>query len=202
LNTLPATLSEARDENKKEAVVNSDEAHEDEEVVVADVARIEARANALIGIRETVQRNLLQQADRMTRRSRKFLPEVKIGDFVTLPCLDVDRGHTDPPNIICRVVDIDYEHSLFELACEAGVLSILYARNAFDIVYGDIDVKIRLDVKVGVREAIKKISIGGGQGMLKSNCTATCMTNRCSCKKNNLLCNSHCHGGNSSCKNK
>jgi hypothetical protein len=86
-----------------------------------------------------------------------------------------------PTNIICRVVDIDYDHSLYELACEAGVLSILFARNAFDNVCADIDVKIRLDIKVGVREAIKNISIGGGQGMLKCNCTATCMTNRCSC---------------------
>jgi hypothetical protein len=57
------------------------------------------------------------QAKRMETRSEKFIPPVAIGDFVTLPVPDVDRDLTDPPNLRCRLVDIDFTTSLHELAC-------------------------------------------------------------------------------------
>jgi hypothetical protein len=122
----------------------------------------------------------------MRTRSKKYLPEVNIGDFVLLPIPDVDKGLTESPNLICRVVDIDYTHSLYELACEAGVFSDMFARNSFDLVKdANIDINIITETSVkSIRQAVNVLSIGGGQGIV---------TNRCSCKKSNLLCNSRCH---------
>ncbi len=74
------------------------------------------------------------------------MPEVEIGDFVILPVPDVDRGPSDPPNLACRIVDICYETKMHELACQAGVLKDMYARNAFDKLDGSLE-GIRVDVK-------------------------------------------------------
>jgi hypothetical protein len=84
------------------------------------------------------------------------------------------------------------------------VFKTKYARNAFDrLNTPDLNLRIRLDVKVGSeREAIKAMSIGGGQGLSKCNCNGKCNTKVCSCKKNGLFCNSRCHGGNNQCANK
>jgi len=59
---------------------------------------------------------------------------------------DVDRGPSDPPNLACRIVDICYETKMHELACQAGVLKAMYARNAFDKLDGSLE-GIRVDVK-------------------------------------------------------
>ena len=56
------------------------------------------------------------------------LGAVEIGDFVVLPIPDVDRSVSSAPNLICRIVDIDYQYNVHELACEAGVLSVMFAR--------------------------------------------------------------------------
>ena len=62
------------------------------------------------------------------------MPEVNIGDFVVLPIPDVDKGLTEAPNLICRIVDIDYVKIMHELATKAGVLNTMFARNCFDLV--------------------------------------------------------------------
>ncbi|RNA30650.1 KRAB-A domain-containing [Brachionus plicatilis] len=51
-----------------------------------------------------------------------------------------------------------------------------------------------LNPKVAVRQAANELSIGGGQGMVKCSCNGQCMTNRCGCKKSQLLCYSRCNG--------
>ena len=68
----------------------------------------------------------------MRCRSARYLPEAEIGDFVALPIPDVDKGLTESPNLICRIIDIDYSYSLYELACEAGLFADMFARNSFD----------------------------------------------------------------------
>jgi hypothetical protein len=165
---------------------------------------IEQAANDLLGIRLNVRQNQEKQAETMRTRSKKYLPEVNIGDFVLLPIPDVDKGLTESQNLICRVVDIDYTPSLYELACEAGVFSEMFARNSFDLVKdANIDINIITETSVkSIRQAVNVLPIGGGQGMIKCNCTSSCVTNRCSCKKSNLLCNTRCHGANVYCKNK
>ena len=74
-----------------------------------------------------------------------------------------------------------------------------------DIQLGSLDGSlegIRVDIKTSVREAVTLLSVSGGQGMLRCNCTYACANNHCSCRKNSLLCNSKCHGGNNNCTNK
>ena len=79
----------------------------------------------------------------------------------------------------------------------------MFARNSFDLVKDcSVELEVKLDKKLSVRQAVKELSVGGGQGFLKCNCTGGCLTNRCSCKKAGLLCNSRCHGANGNCKNK
>jgi len=107
-------------------------------------------ADALLGIRESVRVAQRKQADRMETRSKKFMPEVEIGDFVILPVPDVDRGPSDPPNLACRIVDINYETRMHELACQAGVLKDMYTRNAFDKLDGSLE-GIRVDEDVSSR---------------------------------------------------
>ena len=166
-------------------------------------ALVEANANALMGIREAVRVGQAAQAEKMLTRSKKYLGPVEIGDFVNLPIPEVDRSLSSAPNLICRIVDIDYNHNVHELACEAGVLNVLFARNCFDKLDStNLNVQVKMDKKVSVREAAGLVDIGGGQGMRKCNCTANCLKNSCTCKKNKLLCNSRCHHNNTSCKNK
>ncbi|CAF0708788.1 unnamed protein product [Brachionus calyciflorus] len=94
-------------------------------------------------------------------------------------------------------IDIDYAKSLYELAREAGVLNTLFARNSFDLVKNcSIELQVKLDKQISVSQAMNELSFGGGQGMVKCNCTGSCVTNRFSCKKSGLLCNSRCHGDN------
>ncbi|RNA10648.1 KRAB-A domain-containing 2-like [Brachionus plicatilis] len=160
-------------------------------------------ANALLGIRESFWTNQARQAKSMKTRSKRYIPEVSIGDYVALPIPDVDKGLREAPNLICRIVDIDYSKSFYELACEAVVLNVLFARNGFDLVKEcSVELDIKLDKQLSVREAVKELSIGGGQGKLKCNCTTGCLTNRCTCKMAGVLCNSRCHGGKSNFKNK
>ena len=79
----------------------------------------------------------------------------------------------------------------------------MFARNCFDKLDSpELNVEIKLDKKVSVREAANIVNVAGGQGVLKCNCTTECITKRCNCKKGNVLCNSRCHGSNNKCKNK
>ena len=75
----------------------------------------------------------------------------------------------------------------------------MFARNEFESVNSDLDLENKLDRSCGVREAVRLMFVGGGQGMLKCNCHGDFKSNRCSCKKNKLLCNSRCHGGSCNC---
>ncbi|CAF1048266.1 unnamed protein product, partial [Brachionus calyciflorus] len=123
-----------------------------QELGATNSAQIGKNANSLLGIRENVRSNQARQAEAMRTRSKRYIPEVSIGDFVALPIPDVDRGLTEAPNLICRIVDIDYAKSLYELACEAGVLNTLFARNSFDLVKDcSIEIQIRLDKQVSLR---------------------------------------------------
>ena len=51
-------------------------------------------------------------------------------------------------------------------------------------------------VVMPLREAVRKLSVGTGQGYVRCNCalTAKCSTNRCSCKFAKISCSSKCHG--------
>ncbi|RNA14505.1 hypothetical protein BpHYR1_013186, partial [Brachionus plicatilis] len=57
--------------------------------------------------------------------------------------------------------NIKKKQTFYELACQVCVFSDLFSRN----------------------------EIGGGQGIVRCNCRSQCITNRCGCRKSNLLIN-------------
>jgi hypothetical protein len=57
--------------------------------------------------------------------------------------------------------------------------------------------KVPKDKKVSVREAVKAVSIAGGQGVKACGCTSgNCNIGKCVCFNNKVPCNSRCHKGN------
>ncbi|RNA24308.1 hypothetical protein BpHYR1_014381 [Brachionus plicatilis] len=65
-------------------------------------------------------------------------------------------GLTEAPNLVCRVIDVDYEKNLYELVCEAGVLVDLFSKNMFDLASNcSLDLEFRTDKQVkGIRQAV------------------------------------------------
>lgn len=57
------------------------------------------------------------------------------------------------------------------------------------------------EVHVTIRECAREESHLGGQGFKHRNCTGECNSNRCKCKKSNVLCNLKCRNS-FTCKNK
>ncbi|RNA05144.1 KRAB-A domain-containing 2-like [Brachionus plicatilis] len=149
------------------------------------VETIESAANRLLGIRDNVRQSQKKQAELIKTRSKKYLPEVNIDDFVALPIPDVDKGLTEAPNLICRIIDVDYKFSLYELACQVGVFSDLFSRNAFDLVQNcQVELEIRTDKLLkSVKQPVNEMSIGGDQGIVRCNFTSQCIKNRCGCRK-------------------
>ncbi|CAF0762947.1 unnamed protein product [Brachionus calyciflorus] len=149
------------DANEVEDVVENEQ-----DLVANDEDQVIAAANRLLGIRESVRLNQRKQAEKM--RSKKYLPEVNIGDFVLVPIPEEDQGLTEAPHLVCRVVDVDYINNLYELVCEAGVLVDLFSRNIFDLVPNcTLKLEFRTDKQVkGIRQTDNESSLGGGQGML------------------------------------
>nr|CAI5825118.1 unnamed protein product [Callosobruchus analis] len=49
--------------------------------------------------------NLLDQATKMLRTSKKKFPGTQIGNTVRTKVLDVDRGPTDPRNVFATIVE-------------------------------------------------------------------------------------------------
>jgi hypothetical protein len=57
--------------------------------------------------------------------------------------------------------------------------------------------KVPKDKKVSVREAVKAVSIAGGQGVKACGCiSGNCNIGKCVCFNNKVPCNSRCHKGN------
>ena len=147
--------------------------------------------------------NVLQakNAEKMISRNDQLLGKVCIGDSVVFFSSEFDRGLADPPNILCKVIDID-SHKNYQLACAVGILDKYMARNAFQIIQETIDFQVSRDKMVSPREAVRLLSIGNGQGFVICDCTGQCKTRRCGCFKMSLKCKSRCHGSNINCINK
>lgn len=113
----------------------------------------------------------------------------------------VDRGVADARNIICIILET--KNNMFKLGCKVGVLEGLFPFNTMT------KTELRTDFEkenipenvFKVREAIRLLSVGHGQGVLKCNCTGKCAN--CNCVKAKQLCNSRCHKGktNANCTN-
>jgi hypothetical protein len=143
-----------------------------------------------------------RQAERMLKRSRVLHAPGEPDDNVTVPVPLVDRGRGDPRNIIGVILERD-ESDLYRIAVRAGVLQGKYSRNQFDLCAHKLLSKdaIRTDRDVSLRAAVQFESICGGQGFIKCNCSGSggCTNKKCKCLKNNVKCNSRCHGSLNCC---
>ena len=48
-------------------------------------------------------------------------------------------------------------------------------------------------IELGIREAMKSVSVGLGQGLVRCNCSGKCANRRCSCYDSKIGCNTKCH---------
>jgi transposase InsO family protein len=154
--------------------------------------------------RKRARASLVQQAERMVKRSRVVHAPGHPGDNVTVPIPMVDRGRGDPRNIMGVIMDRD-DNDMYRIAVRAGLLKGKYSRNQFDLCVQKLlkDTDVSKDQEVALRTAVQMESLCGGQGFVKCNCAGTgrCQSNRCKCFKANVKCNSRCHAS-LSCDNK
>ena len=130
-----------------------------------------------------------QQADKMLKKSKRVMTEANVGDNVTVAIPNVDRGRTDPTNLIGIIIKKD-SNEMYQIAVKSGVLEGKFARNQFDICgYGlysieDMDLKKTLPL----RKAVQEVSNCGGQGFVRCNCNGSnrCQTRKCKCFKDEL----------------
>ena len=153
------------------------------------------KINNIEFIRKTTQQNQAKQAQSMLNKNKKKINSFNIDDYVLLKTEGVDRSIADPINFLCII--LEKKDVLFKLGCEAGVLDTMIAFNTFEKteIVTNLKKENVPDKKISVREAIRFLSVGHGQGVLLCNCKTGKCDGRCSCKKANQNCNSRCHGG-------
>ena len=143
-----------------------------------------------------------KQAKKMLKRSEASRPPLLVGDNVRIGIPKVDRGRSDPPSVIGVVTDIN-EHGSYKVGTKHGRVKGALSRNLVEkcrqnTFLSPEDVP---DSELSIRQTAAQGSIGHGQGFLQCKCKTGCDSLRCTCKKNNLLCNSRCHHS-LSCQNK
>jgi hypothetical protein len=149
--------------------------------------------------RVAAKENLLLQATKMLRTSKRKFPPAQIGDTVRIQVPDVDRGRTDPRNVLAVVAGIE-NSDFYRLANKHGTLKQLFTRNQFAICKEKLLSMDEVSTQeMSLREAASANSKSGGQGYTRCNCKRKCSTAKCSCKNKGLLCNSKCHGSLSCC---
>ena len=130
-----------------------------------------------------------------------------------MPLADVDRTKVDGGNLCGVVVYMNQETSTARVAVKQGVLQRGYVYHSLKPLAeasNNIDLHDLREAfeswrslpTITERDAARKVSFVGGQGMVHCMCRGECTTNSCSCMKANQLCSSRCHRNNSRCKNK
>ena len=102
-------------------------------------------------------------------------------------------------------VVLERRKEMLKLGCEAGTLNTMFPFSIYDKSdFPGFSVANVKEGEIGVREAVKFLSVGNGQGVLKCNCKTGKCNKACTCFKANQKCNSRCHGGhdNKNCVNK
>lgn len=156
--------------------------------------------------RKAASAGQLSQAERMVKRSRVDFKSGEVGDNVAVPVPLVDRGRGDARNILGVILNRDISTDTYTIGVKAGVLKGGFSRNQFDLCPQRLlnNEDICLDKVISLRSAVIAESASGGQGFTKCNCVhgkKRCGTNKCSCFRNDLKCNSKCHSS-LTCPNK
>ena len=142
------------------------------------------------------------QAEKMKELSAKRFKAAEVGQCVKVPVPGVDRGKTDPRNILAVVLEVTQD-GCYQLGTKNGVLKQLYSRNQFDPCKEKFLCveEVPREKEVSLRQTASVLSDGNGQGFQRCNCTNStrCGSNRCNCKRRGLLCNSKCHESTTCC---
>ncbi|KAL8589382.1 hypothetical protein ACOMHN_021534 [Nucella lapillus] len=156
-----------------------------------------ARVQRFREVRKVAFRGQQKTAERMVEKSKRLLVNLDVGQCATIRVPDVDRGPSDPKNMLVVVLAVD--NGMFTLGCKEGVLrSKVTAADLHPVKEPLLSASQVPNITIGVRQATAKAS--GGQGYQKCQCNSQCTSGRCSCKKKKMACNSRCHPGRS-CKN-
>ena len=67
----------------------------------------------------------------MLKQSEKHFPRLEVGDNVRVAVPRVDRGSSDPPNLLGVVTDVT-EHGSFKIGTKEGQLKGCLARNVVE----------------------------------------------------------------------
>ena len=176
-------------------------------------------------LREDAYLGQLNQGRKMRGKSLSASEaELAVGTVVQFALHPVDvPNKVDGRNMTCVVVTkvngTGYlEAPKYRLACNAGTFDRLYHRSYLEVIknaspesmgLGDALARWMYLPVIKEREGQRSTSIVSkhgkvveSEGRSSCNCKGDCATNRCSCFKHGLQCNSKCHGGvNHNCTN-
>lgn len=151
--------------------------------------------------RKIAGEGLRKQAEKMRKRSKKVLKPAAVGDCMGVFVSEFDRGKADPANVIGVVMAVD-EHHRFTIGTKVGIIDNRIERTGFELTkYQALKFEAVPSTKLSLREIVRLLSVGKGQGYKRYGCKTGCDTKRCKCLQENLKCNSACHKGNINCKN-
>ncbi|KRZ53396.1 hypothetical protein T02_13014 [Trichinella nativa] len=133
---------------------------------------IKARKEAALG--------QTRAAAKMTRRTKKMLIPLQIGQNCTLRVPDVDRGPADPKNFL--VVVMAECEGLYTVGCREGKLASKFTAADLQVISENIlSIDEVPDTEIPLRTAVTKAT--GGQGYVKCMCLSGCSSGRCSCSR-------------------
>lgn len=161
-----------------------------------------SRKRNIANARKGAHDGLEVQAKRMKVISDNTYPKPKIGSTVRVPVPDVDRGRGDARSVLAVVLEAT-EDGFYRLGTKQGVISKYYSRSEFSTCPANILTieDVSQDKEVPLRSVATAHSTGHGQGFKKCYCKTKCQSNKCACRRNNVLCNSKCHNS-LTCTNK
>jgi hypothetical protein len=146
-----------------------------------------SRAQKVKMFREAAREGLEKQVKKTKATSSKKFQKPTLGQNVRTKIPDIDTAKMDPKSIIAVIAVIKVEE-YYELSTKLGKLKALYTRNQFTL-YKEHFLSIEEVGKeeISVSEVVKKLSLVGGQGLKKCNCSKKCTAKMCLCKLANLF---------------
>jgi len=148
---------------------------------------------------EAAREGLEEQAMKMKSTSSKKFQKPTLRQNVRVKIPDIDRAKMSPRSIIAVITDIKDEE-FYELATKLDKLKVLYTRNQFTLCKEKfLSIEEVGTEEISACEVVNKLSLVGGQGFRKCNCSKKCTTKMCLGKSANPLCNSKCHNSQPFC---
>jgi len=149
--------------------------------------------------REQVERNVTLIRNVMLKRGRREIEEYGAGDYVRIKIPRVDRRRLGGKSLVCKVVEV-LAGGQYKLGCSSGILDIRYHAADLEAVEAEYpDLLTIPETVVSLTEALRLQNAVGSNS--KCKCKTDCSTRKCSCRRLNKQCGSHCHLTNTDCVN-